>query len=45
MGEIEHPFLGEVYSSVVGLEQLPEILENMGDQGDLEIIAEVKDTL
>ena len=44
-GEIEHPFLGEVYSSVVGLEQLPEILENMGDQGDLEIIAEVKDTL
>ena len=44
-GKIEHPFLGEVYASVVGLEQLPEILENMGDQGDLEIIAEVKDSL
>ena len=41
----EHPFLNEIYSDVIGLEHLPEILENIDDQGDLETIAEVKDAL
>ena len=40
-----HPFLDEMFTHVVGLEHLPEILESIDDQGDLEVIAEVKDTL
>ena len=40
-----HPFIDELFSIVTGLEHLPEILESIDDQGDLEIIADVKDTL
>ncbi len=41
----KHPFINELYELVVGLEQLPEILMSLDDQGDLVIMADVKDRL
>tara|TARA_B110000305_G_scaffold76792_1_gene86260 strand:- start:2871 stop:4862 length:1992 start_codon:yes stop_codon:yes gene_type:complete len=41
----KHPFINELYELVVGLEQLPEILMSIDDQGDLDIMADVKDRL
>ena len=41
----KHPFINELFELVVGLEQLPEILMSLDDQGDLDIMADVKDRL
>ena len=41
----KHPFIDELFSLTLGLEQLPEILMSIDDQGDLDTIAEVKDRL
>ena len=41
----KHPFINELYELVVGLEHLPEILMSIDDQGDLDIMADVKDRL
>ncbi|NCG00817.1 MAG: hypothetical protein GWP25_03385 [Euryarchaeota archaeon] len=40
-----HPFINELYELIVGLEQLPEILMSIDDQGDLDTMADVKDRL
>ena len=40
-----HPFINELYEIIIGLEQLPEILMSIDDQGDLDTMAEVKDRL
>tara|TARA_B110000444_G_scaffold260425_1_gene307337 strand:+ start:46711 stop:48702 length:1992 start_codon:yes stop_codon:yes gene_type:complete len=41
----KHPFINELYDLTVGLEHLPEILLGIDEQGDLDIMAEVKDKL
>ena len=41
----KHPFIDELYALTVGLEQLPEILMSIDEQGDLDVMAEVKDRL
>ena len=40
-----HPFLDALFSSVEGLSELPELLDEIDDESDLEKVAEVKDLL
>jgi hypothetical protein len=44
-GHDEQDFLLEIHQAVNGLERLPEWLDNIDQQGDLERIADVKDRL
>tara|TARA_B100000459_G_scaffold140682_1_gene99876 strand:- start:1395 stop:3386 length:1992 start_codon:yes stop_codon:yes gene_type:complete len=41
----KHPFIDELYALTLGLEKLPEILMSIDEQGDLDIMADVKDRL
>ena len=44
-GDEGHSFLGAIHAAVGGLERLPEWLNSIDEQGDLETIADVKDRL
>ena len=44
-GDENDAFLGQIHATVRGLERLPEWLDNIDQQGDLEKIADVKDRL
>tara|TARA_B100001093_G_scaffold177219_1_gene169874 strand:+ start:18191 stop:20182 length:1992 start_codon:yes stop_codon:yes gene_type:complete len=43
--ESEHAFINALNETVLGLQQLPQLLNSIDDQGDLDHIAEVKDKL
>ena len=44
-GDENDAFLGQIHATVRGLERLPEWLDKIDQQGDLEKIADVKDRL